>query len=265
MDDEGNEGDLSDPDSATTQAEPVDEDFDGTFNPSKSALYTADFDLIEAFETLSIWWSGWWPLLHVAYSIPISYGIVDITLNFHIAKNLLGFTEDQDVSMSGDGSFWEGAPAIIAFLIENALPLAGILTAIAILGNAVEVAYKSAAALAPLALAAGIVALAVVAAYAWWVPVTFAEERVESGAFTHFDAFIFLLECSLVYFMAAWGMNKSQMKNTFPDYGPIEIVDNVAVKGFLDWMKPTMVAFLVVAAIGAAILSIGVVHLLMSF
>ena len=60
-------------------------------------------------------------------------------------------------------------------------------------------------------------------------------------------------------------MNKSQMKNTFPDYGPIEIVDNVAVKGFLDWMKPTMVAFLVVAAIGAAILSIGVVHLLMSF
>ncbi len=55
------------------------------------------------------------------------------------------------------------------------------------------------------------------------------------------------------------------MKNTYPNYGPISIVDNKVVKGFLDWMNPTMVGFLVVAAIGAAILSVGVAHLLMSF
>jgi hypothetical protein len=101
VDDEGNEGPLSDPDSATTQAEPVDTSYDGTFDGlSESLSPTPESNiLIDAIDSLaeqvSSWWVGWWPRLHVMLDFMTPNGG---TATLHFSVDLLFDLDFEDSS-----------------------------------------------------------------------------------------------------------------------------------------------------------------------
>jgi hypothetical protein len=73
------------------------------------------------------------------------------------------------------------------------------------------------------------------------------------------------LGVSLIFLIAAFEMKKTDFDSTIPNNDPTEIVDNVVVKGFRDWMKPTKVAMYLVATLGIVLLLYAGYHLIMSF
>ncbi len=88
VDDEGNEGDFSDPDSTTTDVEPVDDSFDGTMWASSTdeALSFIQDLLISSMDHLDAYWTGWWPVCHIV----ISWNpFVNVELSLHLTLDLL--------------------------------------------------------------------------------------------------------------------------------------------------------------------------------
>ena len=88
MDEEGNEGDRSDLDSATTQAEPVDESFDATQYP-KSPTFDQTVSSIQedAPNHMTCYWTGWWPTLH--FDIDYSQSM-DVCVEVNVWIDILG-------------------------------------------------------------------------------------------------------------------------------------------------------------------------------
>ena len=115
VDNEGNEGPLSDPDSATTLAEPVDTSYDGTGKPSDDEIDEYETGLNNAMSNIVSYWTGWWPLLHYEFEVELVPEDVPAghpaepmegkMLYVHQAKNLLGQTEIEEITSEGDGSF----------------------------------------------------------------------------------------------------------------------------------------------------------------
>jgi len=101
VDGDGDVSDPSDPDSATTQAEPVDTSYDGTFDGlSESLSPTPESNiLIDAIDSLaeqvSAWWVGWWPRLHVMLDFMTPNGG---TATLHFSVDLLFDLDFEDSS-----------------------------------------------------------------------------------------------------------------------------------------------------------------------
>ena len=95
------EGDPSEPDSTTTDAEPLDTSYDGTFDGlSESLSPTPESNiLINAIDSLaeqvSAWWVGWWPRLHVMLDFMTPNGG---TATLHFSVDLLFDLDFEDSS-----------------------------------------------------------------------------------------------------------------------------------------------------------------------
>jgi len=99
VDEEGNEGDLSDPDSATTLAEPVDGSFDGTNNGAVEGQYKSDLTseskniadnaLQSSADGQTPYWTGPWPTLHVPFTQTIEGQLLPICIAIDILQNMV--------------------------------------------------------------------------------------------------------------------------------------------------------------------------------
>jgi hypothetical protein len=102
--------------------EPV--EADGIVNPPDSTIQTADADLSEAAVLILTYWTGPWPLLHFVVDVQVAPDYIPEghpakpaegkMLHLSVAKNLLGITEEQDISVLGEGSFGEPSNEILS-------------------------------------------------------------------------------------------------------------------------------------------------------
>ena len=204
MDDEGNEGDLSDPDSATTQAEPVDDSFDGTGNikcPEGELLYATILETV--FEHVGTFWTGWWPILHIVLNWEVSE--LSETLSIQIGFDLLGSiaVETFDlISVLGDDSFidflagsWSNTLAALTGLTFSLA-----LTAITIF----EGFYRVLGFYSPWTAGALIAAIIAVGVYCFLTIVN-CEYALANGKISHGEAAAFYQNCFLEVIILAIG------------------------------------------------------------
>ncbi|NWF94812.1 MAG: hypothetical protein HXY34_01585 [Candidatus Thorarchaeota archaeon] len=75
---------------------------DGTGSPTSPQQAGADVRLTQAARCLTVYWTGWWPLLHMVVVHELAHPQTTLTLHTHTAKNLLGQTEYSSCSITGD-------------------------------------------------------------------------------------------------------------------------------------------------------------------
>ncbi len=96
---------------------------DATSHPPESTTDIIDLDLSQAIAMIAIYWTGWWPLLHFDFevevapdNIPVGHPAKPAEGKFIVAsaeKNILGITENQDITINGDGSFGQPSDEIL--------------------------------------------------------------------------------------------------------------------------------------------------------
>ncbi len=264
-----------DPDSSTlppTQDPPAGEeqavqDYDGTQNGGTSTGYhmqAADTSLSDGMNDLQLYWTGWWPLLHVVYSIPISGDGVQLTLSFHIAKNLLGISEYTALQISGDESFYTDAvPVLLALAFENIFALV-MINAVLVASNILEAVVNSASYI-PGALIGAISLVVATVTVSYLAPVHFIQGEIEAGRASNIVAFGFLLEVAW-----AWLNLGMDMKGIYQT-GGLFLHSKLMISNYLpacrlkDFLKITKLAYVLVLSIGVALLATAIWYLLNSF
>ena len=166
---------------------------------------TADVDLTQAMQSLSIYWTGWWPLLHVVMVYEFLHPETTITIETHEARNIAGVQEFSACSVSGDASVLEASSEEdenLGTLIET-IGLTALATLIAIAGGVLEWAIR----LPPpstIAVTAASAALSALALIAVIVPSWFAYKMVHQGDWTRNDAGRYLFELAYAWLGAGF-------------------------------------------------------------
>ncbi len=96
---------------------------DATNHPPESTTDTFDIELSQAIAMVAIYWTGWWPLLHFDFEVEVAPDYIPEghpakpaegkTIVASAEKNLLGITENQDITINGDGSFGQPSDEIL--------------------------------------------------------------------------------------------------------------------------------------------------------
>jgi len=154
---------------------------------SPRSVTTVDAHLVDATNAVAIYWTGWWPLLHILVSSPVI---------FHMAVDLLGNSEVYESSDSGTNEEdFNNAKQKWLFGLEMGLwTLALIITC--------AVAEKIPTVWLAIAAIAGVMAITL--ALAW----VHSHQLVDNGIWTAGGASWFFLLLSLTYLCMAAGYNK---------------------------------------------------------
>ena len=167
----------------------------------------ADIDLTQAMQALTIYWTGWWPLLHVIMVYEIIHPETTMVVETHEARNLAGVQEFRTCSVNGDASILEPSSEEdewIGTLLETAVP--------AILGFSIVVAGAFLESLLrspapnPIAVCIASAALSSLALWAVILPSVFAYKMVQQGDWTRNDAGRYLFELAFGWLLASLGI-----------------------------------------------------------
>ncbi len=167
-------------------------EFDGTETPSKQQEQQSDFDLQQALSEVVPDWTGPWPLLHYRFSIQIAPDYIPeghpakpaegTVLNFHLAKNIMGQPETEELETHGDGSFGQPSDEVLNQQIDLFAEVCLNLMVPSLIG--IEWASYSGNAPALAAFIASTVALT----FAWDTSIKwFHDKMLSEGKWTHYD------------------------------------------------------------------------------
>jgi hypothetical protein len=175
-------------------AAPEPEVADGTVTPPDSAIQTADVDLSEAAVLILTYWTGPWPLLHFVVDVQVAPDYIPEghpakpaegkMLHLSVAKNLLGITEEQDISVLGDGSFGEPSDEILSQDVHLLADVALVALNFALIGLEIASSVGNIPAMIAFIASTVILTLSFFGILNW-----FHDTMLEKGSWTHYECF----------------------------------------------------------------------------
>ena len=170
-------------------APPVEDgDADGTEQTySPTILQIVDQLLIEAISNVIVYWTGWWPRLHI---------VISSTTVFHMSVDLLGTTELYDSSSEGaNEEDFNNALLVAEFSAVNGLWMVALIMACAA-AEKMPTGWWGIAGI--------ILTMFATAAFAWYM----SHQMVDNGQWTAGAASVYFIVLSISYFGIAAGLKK---------------------------------------------------------